>query len=214
MGYKMIDASLLNPLNKNAIVIRHSDRDHMQPNQIYQPLNEVGRQNACILGEKLRGFKKYAFFSSPVDRCIETNECIIKGIFQDDTRRQISISNVLGEPGPYVVVRKQNAFKQFGCHTVVAKQIAHEPLEGIRPTEEGAKMLVDYVLEEMNKAENETLLIFVTHDAIVGPTIFELTGEKFNKEHWPEFIDGFAIENSGTEFKVVRSGKYFDLRKF
>jgi broad specificity phosphatase PhoE len=118
----MIDTSLLNPLNKNAIVIRHSDRDHMQPNQIYQPLNEVGRQNACILGEKLRGFKKYAFFSSPVDRCIETNECIMKGIFQDDTRRQISVSNVLGEPGPYVVVRKQNALKHSAATPLSKKK--------------------------------------------------------------------------------------------
>lgn len=205
----MIDLSLLDKSKTNAIIIRHADRDDMMQNQIEQPLNETGKQNAIALGEKLRGFKNYVFFSSPVDRCQQSAQFIQEGIGLAENKN--SLSEILGRPGPFVVNRKENAFKTTGCKTVVEKQIAHEKLEGIRETSEGVKIFMNFVLDKMRSCEDGTLLVFITHDAIIGPVIFELTGEKFNHEHWPEFSDGFIVEKSGDEYKVIRSGIYFFL---
>lgn len=85
----MIDLSIVDSKEVNAVVIRHADRDHMEHGQIYQPLNDTGRQNAQLLGTKMRDFTNYLFFSSPVDRCQETVEFIQKGIFQDNEKKKI-----------------------------------------------------------------------------------------------------------------------------
>ena len=208
----MIDLSLIDRTKTNAIVIRHADRDQMEIHQTEQPLNELGEKNAFELGKKLQGFKKYVLFSSPVDRCQGTADFIQRGLgFKENIN---ILSNILGKPGPFVVDHKNNAFRTYSCKTVIEKQIAHEKLEGIRATQEGSKILIDFVTEEMNKVEPGTLLIFITHDAIVGPIIFELTGEKFNHEHWPDFSDGFIVEKDESEFKIIRNKKIFNLREF
>ncbi len=213
----MIDLTLLDKTKTNAIVIRHADRNSMVQGQVSQPLNETGKKNAELLGEKLRGFMNYAFFSSPVDRCYESVEHLQKGIFGKQ-KIQNTLSTILGEPGPFVIDRKNNAFKRHSCHKVIIKQIEHEQLDGIRDTQDGAKILVNFVTEQMNASTLGTLLIFVTHDSILAPVIFELTGEKFGYENWPDFSDGFIIEKntcgSSDEYKVIRKNQYFDLRKF
>lgn len=215
MGVDMIDLSLLNRIKTNAIVIRHADRDSMQQWQIEQPLNEIGRQNAISLGHILQGFNTYVFFSSPVYRCQQTIEYIQKGIFQEQKTEENNLSELLGKPGPFVVDHQNNEFKiNPSCKKVVMAQIAHKELVGIRPTAEGAKMLIDFIVEHVNRAERGTLLVFVTHDAIIAPVIFELTGEKFDYENWPDFLDGFIVEKNADDFKVIRKNKEFELRKF
>lgn len=210
----MIDTSVLNTKITTAMIIRHADRGEVPAGQIECPLNELGKQHAFELGKKLKGFKKYKFFSSPVGRCQQTIEFIQKGINGIADKSIVEISNVLGEPGAFVLDRKNNAFGEFGGYLVVEKQIAHETLKGIRPIEEGTKIFMDYILSELDKADEETLIIFVTHDAIVGPVEFELTGENFNKEHWPDFADGFFVEKAGDNKRVIRNCKYFTLREF
>ena len=217
----MIDLTLLDRNKTNAIVIRHADRDSMQQWQIEQPLNDEGIKHAQELGEKLRGFENYAFFSSSVDRCHETVTFMQKGIFGKEEKTN-TFSEILGRPGVFVVDRENNAFKTLSCRKVVTAQIAHEKLEGIRDTVEGARIFIDFVLEKMHSAHGGTLLVFVTHDAIIAPVIFELTGEIFGHdsptENWPEFTDGFIIEKNNIadsdEYKVIRKNQVFELRKF
>ncbi len=209
----MIDLTLIDKTKTNAIVIRHAERDKMDIGQTEQPLNEEGIRHAIELGEKLKGFKNYAFFSSPVDRCQQTVEYMQKGIFGNE-KKQNTLSEHLGKPGVFVVDNKNNAFKTLSCKKVVTKQIAREKLEGIRATNEGTKLLTDYVIKQMNNSEEGTLLAFITHDAIIAPVIFELTGEIFDYEHWPNFSDGFIIEkNNNSSYKVIRNGNVFDLKK-
>lgn len=210
----MINFSKLDKTRTNAIVIRHADRDKMQQWQIEQPLNETGRQNAISFGQELRGFSNYAFFSSPVDRCRQTIEYIQQGLSNGQVSEN-TLSDVLGRPGPFVVDRNNNEFKiNPSCRKVVMAQIAHENLPGIRRTEEGARIFIDYVTEQARSVPDGTLLVFVTHDAIIAPVIFELTGEKFDYENWPEFLDGFVVEQNEGDFKIIRGGKTFGLRKF
>lgn len=210
----MIDLTLLDKNKTNAIVIRHSDRDKMDIGQTEQPLNTEGIIHAEKLGTELMGFADYAFYSSPVDRCQQTVEYIQRGIFQGSEKKQNTLSSLLGKPGVFVIDRKNNAFLTLSCREVVVKQLSHEKQYGIRDTVEGAKLLIDYIVGEMEKATDGCLLVFVTHDAIVAPVIFELTGEMFGYENWPEFSDGFIIEQNTDGYKVIRKKKYYELKKF
>ena len=208
----MMDLASLDRIRTNALVIRHADRDAMRQWQIEQPLNEIGMRNAVAFGQELRGFSNYAFFSSPVDRCRQTIECIQTGVFAGQRTAECGLSEILGKPGPFVVDRMNNEFKiNPSCREVVIAQIAHCKLLGIRRTEEGAKMFMDYVTEQMNSVPNGTLLIFVTHDAIIAPVIFELTGERFDYDNWPDFLDGFVVEKHGEDFKVMRNNKTYEI---
>lgn len=208
----MIDLSLVNKSKTTAIIIRHADRDKMEHGQIFQPLNDEGRKHAFELGLKLQGFADYIFFSSPVDRCQQTVEEMQKGIFQNVIKEKITLSDILGEPGPFVINGKENSFKTLSVRSVVENQIAHNNLEGIRKTDEGCKIFMDFILNKMNGLRHGTLLVFVTHDAIIAPVIFEFTGEKFNHEHWPKFSDGFILESEDNEIRLIRNSQYFKLR--
>lgn len=213
----MIDLTLLNKNKTNVLIIRHADRDNMDMGQIEQPLNAQGIMHAKELGYKLQGFVNYVFFSSPVDRCQQTIEYIQEGIFSEKGKIQNNLSEYLGKPGVFIVDRTNNAFHTLSCRKVVVKQIAHEKLNGIRNSAEGTKIFVDFVIAQMNRVPKGTLLVFVTHDAIIAPIIFELTGEKFGYDNWPDFSDGFIIEqndNTTIEHIVIRKNKYYTLRKF
>lgn len=207
----MIDVSSLDRTKTTALVIRHADRDKMAHAQIFQPLNEAGKRNAYELGTKIRGFRNYLFFSSPVDRCVETAQNMQSGISTEKMNKPIE-STLLGEPGPFVINQQNNAFKTTSLRTVVKKQIAHESLEGIRTTEEGTKIFVDFILSQLKMAPDGTLLVFVTHDAILAPVISELTGEEFGHENWPGFSDGFFMEDRVGKYVVIRNGKAFEPR--
>lgn len=208
----MIDLSLIDRTKTNAIVIRHAEREKMDIGQVEQPLNEIGIKHSMELGEKLKGFNKYYFFSSPVGRCQQTVEYIQIGLF-GCVKESNTLSPLLGKPGVFVVDRKNNAFLTQSCKKVVIKQIEREPLEGIRGIDEGTNMLTNSIIAQSNIAEDGSLLIFVTHDAIIAPVIFDLTSEKFDYEHWPDFLDGFIIKKNGvSDYKVIRNGKTFELK--
>ena len=213
----MIDLALLDKTKTNALLLRHAERDKMDIGQIEQRLNEAGIKNATILGAQLRGFVDYRFFSSPVDRCIQTVECLQMGIFGNREEKPNSHSDLLGRPGVFVVDRKNNAFRTSNCKDVVICQIAHKNLEGIRGSIEGTRILIDFVIEQMKLATPGSLLVFVTHDAIVAPVIFELTGEQFDHDHWPDYSDGIIVEQTASspdsQYRVIRNSTYYNLIK-
>lgn len=211
----MIDLTLLDKTKTNALILRHAERDKMDIGQIEQPLNEEGIRNATKLGTQLRGFADYAFFSSPVDRCLQTIECIQMGLFGNPEEKPNNLSPLLGKPGVFVIDRKNNAFRTASCKDVVIDQIAHKTLEGIRDSAEGTQMLVDYVIEQIKMVPKGSLLVFVTHDAILAPVIFELTGERFDHDHWPDYSDGIIIERISNslslKYRGIRNGAYYNL---
>jgi hypothetical protein len=123
-------------------------------------------------------------------------------------------SNILGEPGPFVVDRKLagEAFKELSTYGVVENQIAGVEITGISPLAEGCERLKNFIVSEMNMNPSGNLLVFITHDAIVAPFIYQYTGEKFDKEHWIAFSDGAIITKEGENIQMTRNGKYYAIR--
>jgi len=200
------------PIKNTAIIMRHADREHIKQGvNEDEPINEAGRINSIELGEKLALFNSVKIFTSPIGRCIQTGEAILQGFKKQGCTSE---SSMLGEPGPFVFDRKlaSKVFNEYGCIRTVENQIAGQRLEGVRSVEEGGGLLKNYVLSEMQVNNKENLLIFITHDAILAPFIYLYTGEKFNKEHWVDFLDGVIFIKENENVQLIRNGEKYAVR--
>jgi len=206
----VLNIDFLTASNKNiAIIIRHADREHITPGKNEdEPLNETGKINSIRFGEKLSIFNGVKIFTSPVGRCIQTGEAIIKGFQKQGC---ISQSNILGEPGPFVLDGQLagQMFNEFGTKCIVEKQIAGEKIIGIRPLADGCKLLKNYIVSKMNMKIEGNILIFISHDAIIAPFIYKYTREKFGRENWLDFLDGITLMKENKNILFIRNGKKF-----
>ena len=197
---------------RHGLIIRHADREFIPDgvHDITTKLNEAGKINAQILGKSLKPFKIIKCFSSPVERCIQTANNILDGYSSDVT---VTISNILGEPGPFVVnceVAKEH-FIKLGTKQVVEKQISNQQLSGIRPTSEGNRILLNFILSEIVSYQENNLVLFITHDAILAPFINYLTGEKFGESNWIDFLDGLYLGQKQSQLYAVRKSETFQI---
>ena len=189
---------------KTAFVIRHSERDSVKDPLKHAEvvLNEEGKRIAYEFGKNLsKTFPKVRVLSSPIERCIQTGKCI-QAAFDGDS--EIQISNMLGEPGPFVFGDAADIFVKLGTAGVVEAMETGESLQYIRKEEEGTKILLDYLRAETEKSDNQTANVFITHDACIAPVIHFLIGEFFNQEHWIEFLGGLRIDFDTNSLTIKR----------
>jgi len=210
----MMDISFLSkPVKNTAILMRHADREYINPGvNEDEPINEAGMANSIMFGEKLSPFfGGVKIFTSPVGRCIQTGEAIMEGFRK---RGPISASNMLGEPGPFVFERPtaSKIFKDLGCKGTIESMIAGHELPGIRSAADGSELLKEFIVSEMRANDGENLLLFITHDAIVIPLIYHYTGEEFGRDHWLDFSDGVAFIREDGGIRLVRNGNEYAIR--
>ena len=179
---------------KNVYVIRHSKRDQIENPQEHKRvlLNEEGILMAQKFGENLtEKYSNVKVYSSPVERCIQTGECILKEFHNQE---KLQLSDMLGEPGPFVYGDAWESFKNLGTVGVVECLENGKMLPNISSEEIGTKKLLDFIRKEAEHASSNTVLVFVTHDACVAPVINFLTGEYFCENHWIEFLGGLHLQ--------------------
>jgi len=210
----MIDVSFLdNQVKNTAILMRHADREHIRPGvNEDEPINDIGRVNSIAFGEKLSPFFGSArIYASPVGRCVQTGEAVMRGFKK---RGEISTSNMLGEPGPFVFERKEasKVFNELGCKGTVESMIAGQELSGIRSVADGSKRLGEFIFSKMRTNDKENLLLFITHDAIVIPLIYHYTGEKFGRDRWLDFSDGVVFVEDDEGIGLLWNGKKYAVR--
>lgn len=182
------------------LLIRHSDRPVLAPGESGYDLalTDVGRERARALGSKLGVHRRWAV-SSPYRRCVETVEHV-GGVAES--------SSLLGHPGPYVVDSEAGgvAFGDHGTEAVVRGQIAGETWGCMRPLEEGATSLLDWLWGLLRERGGEGLA--VSHDAIVMPTVAWAARLSFD-DSWLAPLDGAvlvpgAVVWRGRRIEVVR----------
>ncbi|MCQ2252800.1 MAG: histidine phosphatase family protein [Bacteroidales bacterium] len=197
--------------SNTSFVLRHSSRNHIPDGVDHRTvgLNEEGMRLSEEFGHSLRGkTTRLKFLSSPIMRCIQTCEHIVKGFGKACDIRE---SNVLGEPGPFVVNREVGGILFGICGTHKATELIQKGIriDGIRTGEAGAQMLFDLAVNEM---EDDCTTILVSHDAIVAPFVNHYTGEYFCKEHWLDFVDGAVVrKESEGKYHIYRDNKLWDI---
>ncbi len=212
----MIDLSQIEKGIPTALLIRHSEREHLpeKVHDITEPLNNSGEKKAMELGEMLHDYaKKIQIISSPVGRCIQTGKAILRGF---GTIGDIIESSYLGEPGPFVLDRDKGLFtftQLYSCFEVVELQCKNSYLDGFRTQKDGTEYLISYVCSMLQETPPDTLMIFISHDACLAPILGYYTGEIFRKGYWLDFLDGSVIQQYNDKFLFKRNGKSYEIQK-
>ncbi len=182
------------------IMLRHAERnrDIISDSPWTDPITPEGILTAQNFGKDLRvkGFSIAVMLSSPLQRCVQTAERILEGSCSD---LDVEMSNLLGDPGPFVMGDIDlQLFSTMSARDLVKLQIAGQRIKGIRDISEGTRMVLRTIVG--TKCSGTSIGIFVSHDAIIAPVLYHLTGILFGEDRWIDFMDGFCILRDGDDW--------------
>ncbi|MDR3129356.1 MAG: histidine phosphatase family protein [Tannerellaceae bacterium] len=185
---------LLRPYSEEdriSLLIRHADRyDFKEGTDGNEALlTEQGKINACKLGEDLSKYRVNKIITTPVPRCIQTGECIVKGYGKPV---EISPSNLFG--GLHIINWElaNEFFNVHGYEKWYQNIIDDIPTPGIYSTEEYRKSMTDFLVRNTNKG----LTIFISHDFpiafyhySINKTIYTIFSD------WVKYLSGLILKN-------------------
>ena len=191
--------ALTSSFASSALIIRHSIREAIPAGETGNniPLTAEGRQLAELLGESISS-RLASVTSSPIGRCTETAEHILRGA---RFKAQVPTSTVLGDPGVFIA-DGQKAWANFqalgtkGVMMHISRE--KEALPGMKKPLEAAYALLEIM---MRKCRDSGLHVFVTHDVILASkpwtrrTIYPVS----SKVHSSGMMACIFMEATGTE---------------
>ncbi len=190
---------------KKILLIRHSDRESILPGNLGNDVQITleGKEKAFELGRKLRSLSLDWCRTSPLLRCTQTIASIGEGYGK---RIPHLNSELLGNPGPFVFDGNQatKAFFDHGTEVVVREMIEGQSFPGIRPSNQGSKILLNRLTKffEFNAGDG----ICITHDSILMPFIAYYCGEKFH-DQWIPPLGGVILVKQKNEFELCWNGE-------
>jgi len=174
-----------------ALLLRHAERPASAPGEHGTDLSltDHGRRTAELLGATL-GPRILTLSSSPVRRCRETAEAIRRGA---DLHLDITTDHLLGDPGIFVSDPELawTHWQTMG-HEAVVEHLAHanQPLPGLASPKHAAHQLAQHLLQALHLSR-PGFHIFVTHDAILFPTVSRILLTV--NDNWPAYLESAAL---------------------
>ena len=141
-----------------SLVIRHAEREKIPAGTFGHDvsLTAQGSRAAEQLGEALSEKRTIGAASSPVPRCVQTGEAILRGA---GSSLEVATDRRLGDPGPFVVNAEISGplFLELPVLEIARGQLQETtPLPGMRPTPEGVDMLLGLATARLAKEGNWT----------------------------------------------------------
>lgn len=200
-------------------VIRHGETDANR-NGILQgssdwPLNEDGIKLAKITGEKMKGIKFDACFSSPLDRAIKTAELVLK---YSENNVDIQLDDRLKEINMGVLEGKK--FKRDKLEVPPIKMLLFHKnafLAGRFKNGETIRQVckrTQSFLNQLSKMNYENVLVS-THGCALRGMLNKLYKNKFSywQGHVPYNCSVSIIEANNGKMKIIESDKvYYDSK--
>lgn len=181
-----------------ALIVRHAERGEIPSGEFGAdvPLTAQGVADAQRLGAVLRSVREQiSAISSPVLRCVQTAEAILRG---GGLPGEAALDRILGDPGPFVVEPEisGNLFLRIGILEIVRRQLGDaEPPPGMRPTAEGIELILSLTADNL---ENQgRLIVYVTHDAVLSVLVGALFRSPLEGTGWPQYLDGLLLWRTG-----------------
>ena len=183
-----------------SLVIRHAEREDIPEGTFGHDVNLTaqGLQAAEQLGAALSEKRTINVVSSPVPRCMQTAKGILDGA---GSSAEIITDRRLGDPGAFIVDPEIAGplFLELPILEIARLQLQDEtPLPGMRPTKEGAAILLDLVTK--NLGGTGRLDVFVTHDVILAVLVGSILGVTIEEAGWPDFLEGLLVWRSDSSF--------------
>ncbi len=191
----VIEELKLYPSNsKLAMLIRHADRDLIPTGEIGNEIliNEKGEQNAFAFGETRKGHFVQKIFTSPIPRCVQTAEFILKGYGKE---LDIVSTKCLGDPGLHVAdeVIAGEFYLKYGFDEMYRRFKDNEPIPGIPSPDNYLKLMTEFLTRNTSE---KGLTIFITHDSLIAFYHYCFDKTIYKKQNWVNYLDGLLINHS------------------
>ena len=176
-----------------SLVIRHAEREDIPPGTFGHDVNLTagGTQAAEQLGAGLSQYRALTVVSSPVPRCVQTAQAMLRGAGSAD---QVATELRLGGPGAFVVDAETVGplFLELPIPEIACRQLRDEtPLPGMRPTPEGVEILLNLVTSPLHKEGR--LHVFVTHDIVLSVFVASIFRSSVEETEWPGYLEGMLL---------------------
>lgn len=178
---------------KFSLLLRHSDRDEIPKDSFGHEvlLNEKGIQNALKFGESLANIIVNKIYTSPITRCVQTAELIVKGI---NKSIEIVETDALGAPGLHIDDEKiaGNFFLEHGIDELYKRFMNDQEIPGMPNAKELNKRMTTF-LKEKTTRNGRTL--FITHDMLIVFYHFSINKKVYTKDNWIDYMTGLTFQN-------------------
>ena len=191
-----------------SLIIRHAEREKIPAGTFGHDVNLTaeGTRAAEGLGAALSGDRGLTFLSSPVPRCIQTAQAMLRGA---GLSSEIHADPRLGGPGAFVIDPETagQLFLELPTHEIAHRQLQDAAsLPGMRPTSEGIEVLLDLVTSPLG---NEGRLhVFVTHDIILSVFAARILSSSLEGTGWPGYLEGLLVWRSAGRLNFTWQGRY------
>ena len=190
-----------------SLVIRHAEREDIPEGTFGHDVNPTaeGTQAAEQLGAALSQYRALTVVSSPVPRCVQTAQAMLRGV---RSSAEVATDRRLGDPGAFIVDAETAGplFLELPIPEIARRQLQDDtPLPGMRPTLEGVEILLELATSPLG--ENGRLHVFVTHDIILSVFMSSIFHSSLEETGWPWYLEGLLLWRSadGIQARWSRS---------
>ncbi len=188
-----------------AIFMRHAERFSIEKGVLglEVPLTENGRKSAFELGEKYIKNRLVAAFSSPVERCVDTANNIIKGAKKDI---KVIEDPILGGKEYFMndMMLFRYSYMKDGMPAILDRVFEREYVDGVNDTRKSVPKVIKHIL---NNTKIEGITLFLTHDGFISFVAGEIFRHRTTPEDWPNFMEPIFIWKDGDNVKLLFRGK-------
>ncbi|MEI6893865.1 MAG: histidine phosphatase family protein [Colwellia sp.] len=188
--------------NKVALLIRHSDRYEITKdtpnwgNDI--TLNAHGEKRALLLGKALSGIGGVQLLTSPVHRCIQTGEYILKGVNKLKSSHQTD--KILGDPGVYFDHSNEHELEMMtDFYGFMDRFLDTGVANGMRPLSVASEDMSSFIEHQM---DNSQVSVLVTHDLHAVCMMYFLGLKKADKDDWCDYLEGICFIQTEGQITV------------
>ncbi len=189
-----------------SLIVRHAERQTIPVGEfgVDVRLTPDGVAEAEKLGRVLSVREQATVVSSPVPRCVQTAEAILRGGGWPGSLTQ---DRRLGDPGPFVVDPEVSGalFLELPIAEIARRQLSNPiPPAGMRSTCEGVTIFLGLVTGNLRRQGR--LNVYVTHDVVLAVFLGRLFHLSIDEIHWPGFLDGLLLWRSGGRLHLSWRG--------
>jgi bisphosphoglycerate-dependent phosphoglycerate mutase len=178
-----------------AIMVRHAEREPIldYANAFDACLTEKGKSDAHLFGKNMKKIGQTALYHSPVQRCVQTADCVCAGLESNGTQAHV-VGSIFDLGGAYIVGPWHEiaaSIDRYGHFTFVRKWFNDEfPPDFIMPLDLAAATQLRILANQLLSGDSSS--INITHDW----NIMVLREYYFDSRHEdigvPEYLDGLC----------------------
>lgn len=185
---------------QTVIILRHAHRSPFLPKSLGNDvkLTVKGKREARMLGRSFAQIPLGKVYTSPLRRCIQTIEELLKGAQQAPPIIQ---SKMLGDPGLFIEDPQQvkTIFLENTIQEIAQTIVNGQTLPGMRSLAEGGKLF----LESVRQIKCFPCLM-ITHDIIICLLCCFFFRSKNVQKYLPGFLEGVSIELNPIRASLLR----------